>query len=139
LKFYQNQIWPVFVSCYQDQTKRLYYFFSTNFVDLIFLPQNHIQHVQFWHPRQKLWQFELLPKPYLAGFCIVQPGPNKRLCYFFSTNFVHLIFLPQNHIQYVQFWQQGQKLCQFEVLLKPDLASFCIMQPGPNQETLLFF
>jgi len=57
-------------------------FFSTRFVDLIFLHQNHIQYGQFWQLGQKLWQFEVLPKPYLAGFCVVQPGQTKRLCFF---------------------------------------------------------
>jgi len=28
---------------------------------------------------------------------------------------------------------------RFEVLPKPDLTGFCVVQPGPNQKTLLFF
>ena len=50
-----------------------------------------------------------------------------------------LIFVPQNHILYVQFWQSGQMLWQFDVFPKLDLARFCIVQPGPNQESLLLF
>jgi len=32
-----------------------------------------------------------------------------------------------------------EKLLQFEVLPKPDLVGLSIMQPVPNQETLLLF
>ena len=58
---------------------------------------------------------------------------------FRSTRFVHLIFLPQNRIQYVQFWQPWVKLRQIKFLPKPDLASLPVVQPVPNQETLLLF
>jgi len=46
----------------------------------------------------------------------------------FGPNYLNLFFLSQNHIQYVQFWQLEQKLWQFEVLPKPDLADFCILR-----------
>ena len=76
LMFFQNQIWPGFVSCSQDQTKRVYYFFTTRFVDLIFLPINHIQYIQFLHPGQKLRQFEIFPTQDLASFSVMHPNPN---------------------------------------------------------------
>jgi len=42
-------------------------------------------------------------------------------------------------MQFVQFRLPGQKLWQYEVLTKPYLAGFGVVQPVTNQEPLLFF
>jgi len=140
LMFCQNQIWPVFVSCNQDQTKRE----SAPF----FLLQIHWSHFSTPKPyticpvliaKAKVMATSCFAKTIFGRFlyCATRTNPRDSAI-FLSTDFLDLIFQPQKHIQYFQFWQLGQKLWQFQVLPKPVLADFCVVQQGPNQETVLF-
>ena len=116
-------------------------FFSNNFIYLIFLPENHIKCVQFRTTRPNVMTVCSFAKTRFCSFLYpaTKTKPKDSVIFFYQQFHIYYFSTPKSD-KHVQFWQLGQKLWQFQILLNQiSSVFFFILQLGPNQETLVFF